>query len=54
MHSHMQLWQSTAPDGTFEGDVNMEHSDEYYIRDLAALTGTGCEELDHVAQPRLR
>lgn len=39
----MQPWQSAVPDGTFEGYINMEHSGDY-IRDLAALTGTGCEE----------
>lgn len=54
MRSHMQPCQSATPDGTFEGDINMEHSDEYYICDLAALTGTGCEELIRVAQPGLR
>lgn len=36
----------TLPDSTFEGDINMEHSDEYYIGVLAALSGTACEELD--------
>lgn len=33
-------------DSTFEGDINMERSDEYYIGVLAALSGTECEELD--------
>lgn len=33
-------------DSTFEGDINMERSDEYYIGLLAALSGTECEELD--------
>lgn len=50
MRSHMQPWQSAAPHGTFEGGINMEHSDEYYMRDLAVLTGTGCEEHDRQAQ----
>lgn len=36
----------TLRDSTFEGDINMEHCDEYYIGVLAALSGTACEELD--------
>lgn len=39
----------TLRDITFEGDINMEHSDEYYIGVLAALSGTACEELDRDA-----